>query len=673
MPFANIAALPDNLKKLPKHAQEIYMNTFNSAFKTYDGNEGRAHGAAWVAVKKGYKKNANGQWVAKESSVKTGDKVFTEKDVISMMKEGMSDNDRRQVLQAAVTSNLAVGDAQHGPWIRDVYDTEVVYEIGSKMFKMAYVIDSKGKVVFGQAERVTPHTVYTPVAEAVEAKISELTLLASEREDNPEVKQSLDSLLDLLEKEELSEEIARPLLEKADEVIANLAEAKAMKTEEGEQYPQSAFAYAPDNDPKNWKLRLWENTIKKVTQPQLGKAAATLSPGGLQGHKLVVAEEALPGIRRAIRVEYRKLGIGDDAMPKWVREENESRERVFESCEIDIAEVTKDGISNGIVPVRIIKPGFNSSKARYYSEQAVNDAAVIFEGAKMYADHPTEKEERERPERSIRDWVATLHETKVSEAGNAVGVAHINAGWLKEKIKTLFEQGDLQHLGTSINAVGRGIKQSIEGIKTTLVERLVKSSLQSVDFVTEAGAGGEAGLRESAKDNLIDVELVDIATFRDARPDLIEAIESGIRKQINMEVKAKMDAEARIKELENENETLTTENSGLKEAAQAAEKAKVKEAAQVAIKEAVDKAELPQKAKDRLVEAHKGDESAEGIEEAIKSEVDYVAALTEKSKPRDLGPSGGEGNETKVKEELTEAFTELTGSKEQGKVAAAGR
>ena len=562
-------------------------------------------------------------------------------------KEAMSDNDRRQLLQAAVTFSLAVGNTMDGPYIRDIYPDYLVYEIKNKLFRMAYVIDAKSRVVFGQPERVKAETVYTPVQEKVEAKINELTLLVSERSDPGDAQKAIDNLLNLMEKEGLKDEDAAPLIQEADGIIAKMTETEVMKTEEGVQYPISAYAYTPDSaTPETWKLRLWEDKEKGITKNHLSKIAAFLSPGGYRGQKVAILKEALPAVKSRIRSEYRKLGIED--IPKWVRGEDEKREKVFESCEIDIQEATKEGIAQGIVPIRIIAPGFNTSKGRYYSEQAVQDAADIFDGAKMYADHPTKAEEKEKPERSIRDWVATLHDTKVSEAGNAVGIAHINAGWLKEKIQNLYEQGDLQHLGTSINAVGSGTTQTIEGHKTTLVERLLRSTFQSVDFVTEAGAGGQAGLRESAGDSINDVDLMDLATFKEARPDLVEVIESTIREQINTEVKKQMDAEARVKELEGENETLTKENSGLKEAAVAAEKAKVKEVAQAAIKSAVDKATLPQAAKDKLIEAHKDDESAEGIDVVITNEATYIATVTEAGKIV-LGPSSPQ-DEVKTKE-----------------------
>jgi cation transport regulator len=66
MPYEQITQLPDNVKNnLPKHAQEIYKEAFNSAEEQY-GEESRAHRVAWSAVESKYEKNAQGDWVSKE-------------------------------------------------------------------------------------------------------------------------------------------------------------------------------------------------------------------------------------------------------------------------------------------------------------------------------------------------------------------------------------------------------------------------------------------------------------------------------------------------------------------------------------------------------------------------------------------------------------------------------
>jgi len=67
VPYGNISELPDSVKNnLPKHAQEIYKEAFNSAEEQY-GEESRAHRVAWSAVENKYEKNENGRWVSKES------------------------------------------------------------------------------------------------------------------------------------------------------------------------------------------------------------------------------------------------------------------------------------------------------------------------------------------------------------------------------------------------------------------------------------------------------------------------------------------------------------------------------------------------------------------------------------------------------------------------------
>jgi cation transport regulator len=75
MPYEKINELPEGVKdNLPKHAQEIYMSAFNSAWDQYDEPEERrgddsreetAHKVAWAAVKKKYEKQGD-RWVAKK-------------------------------------------------------------------------------------------------------------------------------------------------------------------------------------------------------------------------------------------------------------------------------------------------------------------------------------------------------------------------------------------------------------------------------------------------------------------------------------------------------------------------------------------------------------------------------------------------------------------------------
>jgi cation transport regulator len=75
MPYDKLSELPDSVKNsLPKHAQEIYKEAYNSAWEEYaDPKERRdnasreetAHKVAWSAVKKKFRKEGE-KWVPKE-------------------------------------------------------------------------------------------------------------------------------------------------------------------------------------------------------------------------------------------------------------------------------------------------------------------------------------------------------------------------------------------------------------------------------------------------------------------------------------------------------------------------------------------------------------------------------------------------------------------------------
>jgi cation transport regulator len=77
MPYPKRSDLPDGVKdNLPAHAQDIYMEAYNSAWDDYKDPDDRrddatreetAHRVAWAAVKKKYEKDDDsGKWRAKE-------------------------------------------------------------------------------------------------------------------------------------------------------------------------------------------------------------------------------------------------------------------------------------------------------------------------------------------------------------------------------------------------------------------------------------------------------------------------------------------------------------------------------------------------------------------------------------------------------------------------------
>jgi len=132
---------------------------------------------------------------------------------------------------------------------------------------------------------------------------------------------------------------------------------------------------------------------------------------------------------------------------------------------------------------------------------------------------------------------------------------------------------------------------------------------------------------------------MDVAQLREARPDLVTSIETEIKESVKQEVKEAMEAIKELEDLKGQVETLTTENGTLKTQIEEAEKEKAKAEAQALIKEAVDKAELPDAAKARLIKGFAGATTDEGLEDAIKAEAEYVRELTEAGKVRNMGSS----------------------------------
>lgn len=78
MPYKTVKELPERVTdNLPQHAQEIYMEAYNSAWEQYTDPEKRrddddtreevAHKVAWAAVKNVYEKDERtGKWKRKE-------------------------------------------------------------------------------------------------------------------------------------------------------------------------------------------------------------------------------------------------------------------------------------------------------------------------------------------------------------------------------------------------------------------------------------------------------------------------------------------------------------------------------------------------------------------------------------------------------------------------------
>jgi hypothetical protein len=428
------------------------------------------------------------------------------------------------------------------------------------------------------------------------------------------------------------------------------------KTEQGREFPAAAFAFVLEADnPATWKLRLWDANGKGLTRYQVGRAAAAFSPGG----KVQIPKDAVGQVKSKIRAAYKKLSVPIAQIPRWVRESSGVEVSEYQ-------ELTEADISGSVATVVVIAPGFNRSQEHFYPQDALREALPLFEGVKMYADHATRTDKRERPEGSITNWVATLRNPRLDDAGRIVAEAHVHQPWLREMLANLKEANALSSLGVSINAAARIARKTIDGVKTIAVEAIKR--VASVDFVTEPGAGGHVVLFESHV--LDDLEIDQLAN---TRPDIVEALRADTSKGIET-----MDEE--LKALQESNATMVAENEALKqqvaditakhdglaskieEAAQAEARAQKIAAAKSMIdkvfKESAEFQALKEPAQKRLTERFKDADTVDGIEEAIKEETAYIASLSESTKVVGLGgdtqPSGDK-DDAKKKADIKES------------------
>lgn len=349
---------------------------------------------------------------------------------------------------------------------------------------------------------------------------------------------------------------------------------------------------------------------------------------------------------------------------------------------------------SGKMTMTVIKPGFNLGKGHYYPADVLKRDHKVFEGNKMFADHQTDKQEKENPGNSVHNWVATIKRIWPEADGTLRAEAAIIDPKFKAKLAELGKQGMLSDMGISIRAVAEASKGKIDGTDTTVIESLVRG--RSVDFVTYAGAGGQVEAMESSVNNENDVDLVTETQLRERRPDLVELIESTAQRSKNMaektaevqlqEANAQLTAEKTAREvaeakakklqesLDSQAETLKT----LTEKIEASELATKKAEAQTALGKLLAESKLAKMpeatrklAYSRVTEKFVEAQDSAGMKEAIDAEWAYIQSIAPPARVKDLG--AGDNGVSERKTSLKEGFMGMGMTEKEAEIAAAGR
>lgn len=332
--------------------------------------------------------------------------------------------------------------------------------------------------------------------------------------------------------------------------------------------------------------------------------------------------------------------------------------------------------TTGKLKIRIIQSGFNKGKGRFYPADVLARDGKIFEGAKMFADHQTDQEAKNRPEGSVHNWVGQITNVRY-DAGSTppglVGEAAVIDPPFKAKLEELNKQGLLSQMGISIRAAGIASPGRIDGHDTKVVEGLTMA--RSVDFVTYPGAGGQVEAIESETE--VSLETITLSQLREARPDLVALLEFNEKEGQSMTPQEQIEFDAlksKVTALESAvstekaaKEVAVTENTNLK--ATAAKAAKIAEA-QPLIAGLIKEANLPQPAADRLAKQFVTAESVTGVKEAIAAEVEYLKQVKAPAQVKNLGGTGDQGTGEVKEADIVAAFQGLGMTEAEAKVAA---
>lgn len=265
---------------------------------------------------------------------------------------------------------------------------------------------------------------------------------------------------------------------------------------------------------------------------------------------------------------------------------------------------------------RIIEANRWGSSAYYPADVLERDGARVFTaGLAMYANHATDSESWERPERNINDLVGKLTSDAIFESDGLYADVEFYDSFV-DRITELAED-----VGLSVKATGLTEDAEMDGRYGPVLVGLLAAD--SVDVVTKAGAGGKltsilesdrtpAGrpIEQEGTQHVADVTKEDFEALKTALTEAIAGLGASLAESLKP---------AEVVELSDE-ERAAAEAKAEADKAAAEEEDKVDA---VAVATAVTEAGLPASAISRVAaDVQAGTE----LTEAVKKETDYIAA-----------------------------------------------
>lgn len=205
---------------------------------------------------------------------------------------------------------------------------------------------------------------------------------------------------------------------------------------------------------------------------------------------------------------------------------------------VPLQESTFDGATK-TVDVTLIRAGWSANN-RYYSKEALGRAVVAFEGSRAFVNHPSLSEQKERPERDVRDLAGYYTNVRQESDGSLRGTLNL-VGARGDELAPLIHEAVTKKpdlLGVSINALGKTKMGEAEGRKGVLVEDIVQAPSTSTDIVTTPAAGGKFERLMMADDGFTNalLEHLEYDEWKEARPEFAKRLRSEFREGIKGEL-----------------------------------------------------------------------------------------------------------------------------------------
>ena len=268
------------------------------------------------------------------------------------------------------------------------------------------------------------------------------------------------------------------------------------------------------------------------------------------------------------------------------------------------------------VKVKLIKPGFGNSRDRhYYPAEVLERDAAKFAGVEMCITDHRESERSEKNKVSVIDRIVGF-----DNDGSPIGEVTIYDPDFAEKTRARKKAGKLHTMACSIKGEGMAKPGTVNGQKANVVTEL--SRIDYVDWVTKAGAGGQAvGVSES--DSPKTTETQPVIETDDKPTEKTPVNEAGDDKP----GEDKMD-----KNTQGSTTTETNVDDKTVKDDKVNDDVFMEEGA---VKEALDATNLPQVSKARLAELKYKD--SEALQSAIKKEAEYLKSVTSSGKVFAMG------------------------------------